>query len=61
MIPRFFLFTLKAYAYLQLRLGRLEEGSDAAKKAVSLDPTDKVGAGVLLDVLARSGASSDDD
>jgi tetratricopeptide (TPR) repeat protein len=53
-LPRFYLFTLKAYAYLQLRLGHIEEGRDAAMKTVSLDPTDKVGARVLLDVLGRA-------
>jgi len=60
-LPRFYLFTLKAYAYLQLRLGHLEEGRDAALKTVALDPTDKVGAGVLLDVLGRIGKADDDD
>jgi len=59
-LPRFYLFTLKAYAYLQLRLGNLEEGRDAALKTVALDPTDKIGAKVLLDVLERSGVSDDD-
>jgi tetratricopeptide (TPR) repeat protein len=53
MLPRFYLFTLKAYAYLKLRLGDLEEGREAARKTLNLDPTDKVGASVLLDVLAR--------
>jgi hypothetical protein len=53
MLPRFYLFTLKAYAYLKLRLGELEEGREAALKTLALDPTDKVGASVLLDVLAR--------
>jgi len=53
-LPRFYLFTLKAYAYLQLRLGHIAEGGDAARKALALDPSDKVGAQVLLDVLARS-------
>ena len=60
-LPRFFLFTLKAYAYLQLRLGHLEEGRDAALKALALDPTDKVGATVLLDVLARAGVPEEDE
>jgi hypothetical protein len=36
-----------------LRLDDLEEGHDAALKTLALDPTDKVGASVLLDVLAR--------
>jgi len=60
-LPRFYLFTLKAYAYLKLRLGHLEEGRDAAFKTVALDPTDKVGAGVLLDVLGRIGKGDDDE
>jgi hypothetical protein len=60
-LPRFYLFTLKAYAYLKLRLGDLEEGRDAALKTLALDPTDKVGASVLLDVLGRIGTGNDDD
>ena len=54
-LPRFFLFSLKGYAYLQMRLGRLEEGREAAAKLLELDPSDKIGAKVLLDVLARMG------
>ena len=54
-LPRFFLFTLKGYAYLQLRLGDLEEGRAAAAKILELDPSDKIGARVLLEVLERHG------
>jgi tetratricopeptide (TPR) repeat protein len=54
-LPRFFLFSLKGYAYLQMRLGYLEEGRQAAAKLLELDPSDKIGAKVLLDVLARMG------
>ena len=54
-LPRFFLFSLKGYAYLQMRLGSLEEGREAAAKLLELDPSDKIGARVLLDVLARMG------
>lgn len=54
-LPRFYLFSLKGYAYLQMRLGRLEEGAQAAAKLLELDPSDKIGAKVLLDVLARMG------
>lgn len=60
-LPRFYLFTLKAYAYLKLRLGHLDEGRDAALKTLALDPTDKVGASVLLDVLARTAVPDDDE
>jgi tetratricopeptide (TPR) repeat protein len=54
-LPRFFLFSLKGYAYLQMRLGALEEGRQAAAKLLELDPSDKIGAKVLLDVLSRLG------
>jgi tetratricopeptide (TPR) repeat protein len=54
-LPRFFLFTLKGYAYLNMRLGNLAEGRDALTKLLELDPSDKVGAKVLLDVLDRIG------
>lgn len=58
-LPRFFLFSLKGYAYLQMRLGETEEGRLAVQKLLELDPTDKIGARVLLDVLERKG--SDDE
>lgn len=59
--PRFYLFALKAHAYLSLRLGHLEEGREAVLKALELDPTDKVGAKVLLEVLNRIGQDDYDD
>ena len=54
-MPRFFLFSLKGYAYLQMRLGRAEEGRLAVEKLLELDPTDKIRAKVLLGVLDRMG------
>lgn len=59
MLPRFYLFTLKGYAYLQMRLGNLEEGRAAVMKLLELDPSDKIGARVLLDVLERIGHDDD--
>jgi tetratricopeptide (TPR) repeat protein len=53
-LPRFYLFSLKAYPYLRLRLGDVDEGRDAVEKLLELDPTDKINARVLLDVLNRS-------
>lgn len=53
--PRFFMFTLKGYAYLNMRLGDYEEGRAAIDKLLELDPDDKVGARVLRDVLDRMG------
>ncbi|WP_316233164.1 hypothetical protein [Bradyrhizobium sp. SZCCHNPS2010] len=58
-LPRFFLFTLKGYAYLQMRLGNLVEGRLAVQKLLELDPSDKVGARVLLDVVDRVGLDDD--
>ena len=54
-LPRFYLFTLKGYAYLQMRLGEIDESRDAIAKLLELDPSDKVGANVLLGVLDRIG------
>jgi tetratricopeptide (TPR) repeat protein len=59
-LPRFYLFTLKAYAYLQMRLGDTDEGHAAVLKLLELDPSDKVNAGLLLDVWRRMGQSDDD-
>lgn len=50
---RFFLFSLKGYAYLQMRIGQTEEGRTAVQKLLELDPTDKIGAKVLQRVLER--------
>ena len=58
-LPRFYMFTLKAYAYLQLRLGDTGEGRDAVLKLLELDPADRINAGLLLDVLQRAGRDDD--
>lgn len=58
-LPRFFLFSLKGYAYLQMRLGAAEEGRRAVLKLLELDPSDKIGATVLLNVLDRAGQDDD--
>ena len=60
-LPRFFLFTLKGYAYLNMRLGDVAEGRCALTKLMELDPADKMGGSVLLDVLDRMGFDDDDD
>jgi len=58
--PRFYLFTLKACAYLQLRIGEIDEGQAAIAKLLELEPTDKVGAMVLQRVLERRGHEDED-
>ena len=60
MLPRFYLFTLKAYAYLQMRLADMDEGRAAVMKLLELDPSDKLGGNVLLGVLERMGRNDDD-
>ncbi len=50
-VARFFMFVLKGYAYLNMRLGDFQEGRAAVEKLLELDPTDSVGAGILLSVL----------
>lgn len=58
--PRFFMFSLKGYAYLSMRLGELDESAAAIDKLLSLDPTDRVGAKVLREVLERKGLEDAD-
>lgn len=60
LLPRFLLFSLKGYAYLNLRLGRLEEGRRAAEKLLELEPMDRIGAKVLIDVLDRLEEQEDE-
>jgi tetratricopeptide (TPR) repeat protein len=59
-LPRFYLFTLKAYAYLNMRLGNEAEARLVILKLLDLDPSDKLGARVLLNVLDRKGCDDDD-
>jgi tetratricopeptide (TPR) repeat protein len=59
-MPRFFLFTLKGYGYLQMRLGNLDEGRSAITKLLELDPNDKTGGKVLLTVLERRENGDED-
>ena len=54
-LPRFYLFTLKAYGYLKMRLGFLDEGREVVMKLLELDPGDKIGARVLLNILDTAG------
>ncbi|MGE5321122.1 MAG: hypothetical protein ACM3KD_13135 [Hyphomicrobiaceae bacterium] len=60
-LPRFYLFTLKASGYLQMRLGRLEHSHAALTKMLELDPSDKLNAAELLKVLARHGQEDADE
>ncbi|MFA5985591.1 MAG: hypothetical protein WC782_16350 [Methylococcaceae bacterium] len=59
-LPRFFLFTLKGYGYLQLRLGNIDEGRAAVEKLLELDPNDKLGGKVLMTVLEQRDNGDED-
>lgn len=59
---RFYLFSLKGYAYLSLRLGDLDTGRAALAELRELDPQDRVGGAVLAVVLARAeGGDADEE
>ncbi len=57
-LVRFYLLTLKAEAYLYLRLAQLEEGRARLRKVAELDPSDHFGAAALLEMLTRCEQSS---
>ncbi len=53
---RFYLLALKGAGYLNLRLGRFEQGKAMLVKVVELDTDNRLGARLLLDVLAEHSA-----
>lgn len=58
---RFYLFALKAWGYLQMRTGNLDAGAAALAAVRRLDPQDRVGSGVLQQVLDRHDRPDEDD
>ncbi len=58
---RMYLFVLKAYGYLLARLGELAGSRAVFEKLRLLDPADRIGASVLLQVLDRGGRDDEDD
>ena len=54
---RFYLFTLKGLAYLNLRLGNWDEARLMLRELRRLDPQDHLGGGLLSHVLARHDTS----
>lgn len=59
-LPRFYLFSLKGFAYLSLRLGEIELGRAVVQKLAELDPQNRVGHAVLAEVIARIGREDAD-
>ncbi|MBB3103916.1 hypothetical protein [Azomonas macrocytogenes] len=53
---RFYLLALKGAGYLNLRLNRFEQGKAMLTKVVELDSDNRLGARLLLDVLASHSA-----
>lgn len=58
---RFYLFALKGLAYLNLRLGQLDEAVRLLRELKRLDPGDHVGGALLWHVLAHHLSSDDPD
>lgn len=58
---RVYLKSLVALGYCRARLGDVEGAETLLRKAASLDPEDRVGAGRLADVVARGGIEDEDD
>jgi tetratricopeptide (TPR) repeat protein len=56
---RFYLFTLKGLAYLNMRLGELDEARLMLAELRRLDPQDHVGGALLAHVLARREKGDD--
>ncbi len=53
---RFYLSVLKAAGYINLRLGRMEEGRSQIEKLIELDSHDRFGGKALLDVVVNAVA-----
>lgn len=51
----FYLFSMKALAFIRLRLGRAIEAQDLLDKLLELDPQDQVGSSVIRALAAASG------
>lgn len=49
-LVRFYLLALKGMAYLNLRLGHIEEGKQILQKIIALDPQDRLNTSALLAV-----------
>ncbi len=58
---RFYMFVLKAYGYLLLRLGDIAGGEKVLAKLLELDPSDRIQAKILLEVLQKKDDDDDDE
>ncbi|MFA6902519.1 MAG: hypothetical protein WC236_05500 [Gallionellaceae bacterium] len=53
-VQHFYLFTLKALAFIRLRLGKREESLSLLDKLSELDPKDSVGSSVIRELINES-------
>ncbi len=60
-LVRFYMSTLKAAAYLHLRMGDMREGRGRLEKVAELDPSDHFGARALLEMLANNKTARERD
>ena len=54
----FYLFSLKALAFIRLRRGKKKESLSLLAKLHELDPLDSVGSSVIRDLASAVGASA---
>lgn len=59
-LPKLWLQALMAFGYVSARLGRDEDAREALGQVSLCDPKGILGAGRLLDVIARGGADEDE-
>lgn len=57
--PRFFVQSLVALGYCRARIGEIEAGLEALRKAAEIDPTDTFGVRRLIAVIERGGLDED--
>lgn len=57
-LVRFYLFTLKAAGFVNLRLGKTEESRHMLQKLVDLDPLDRLGGASLLAFVRKHESGS---
>lgn len=51
--PRFYLYALKAYGYVMVRQGRIDEGLEALRTVAALDPADRTATAGLIALIER--------
>lgn len=58
--PGLYLHAVKAWGYVQVRLGNLDQGRAALAHLLTLDPRDRMGCARLIAVIDRGGADEEE-